>query len=196
MNPRFLFAVFAFSAAAPSANAEWKLSSDESRINFVSVKAETVSEAHYFKSLEGRVNDGGEAQIIIPLDDVETSIDIRNERMRDYLFETEKFPAAEIVATIDVNALETLANGARMNVDFKGSLNLHGVSEPIETTLTVTRLTENRALIETSAPIILYADQFSLSAGIEKLKELAGLPSITPSVPVTASLVFERVDAE
>jgi len=36
------------------------------------------------------------------------------------------------------------------------------------------------------------ASQVGLLAGIEKLRELAGLPSISPAVPVTFSLIFEQ----
>lgn len=193
MSIRLSFAAFAATLflAFPAA-AQWALSPDESRIGFISVKAGDFPESHYFREVQGTVSQSGEAEITVPLDSVETNIDIRNERMREFLFETDKFPTATITATIDFDALNTLDIGARKSVDFTGELTLHGVSAPIETVLTVTRITEARVLVETTDPVILYADQFELSAGIKKLMELASLPSITPAVPVAISLVFEQ----
>jgi len=97
-----------------------------------------------------------------------------------------------VSATIDLDALSDLEAGARQNVEFSGEITLHGATAPFETTLTVTRLSDARVLVETTDPVILYADEFDLMAGIDKLMELAGLPSITPAVPVSASLVFEK----
>ncbi|MEO1251410.1 MAG: YceI family protein [Pseudomonadota bacterium] len=178
---------------APAA-AEWALLPAESRIGFISVKAGEVAESNYFRELQGSVGASGDAEIVIPLDSVETNIDIRNERMRKYLFETDKHPTAAITATIDLDGLSNLGSGARENLDFAGELSLHGATTPIETTLTVTRIDENRVLVETTDPVILYANDFNLIAGVNKLMELAGLPSITPAVPVAASLVFEWRD--
>lgn len=174
------------------AAAQWTLSADESRIGFISVKAGAFAESHSFKEVQGSVSEDGAAEIMISLDSVETNIDIRNERMREFLFETEKHPAATVAATIDLDAFSSLAPGARDSVAFSGEVTLHGATAPFETTLTVTRLSDARVLVETTDPIILYADEFNLTAGVDKLRQLAGLPSITPAVPVTASLVFER----
>ncbi|MHA7873168.1 MAG: YceI family protein, partial [Hyphococcus sp.] len=150
------------------------------------------AESHYFREVSGSVSASGATQIVIPLDSVETNIDIRNERMREFLFETEQYPTATVAAAVDLEAMDDLEPGERKPVDFAGELTLHGASVPFETTLTVTRLSATRALVETTDPVILYADQYNLLAGVKKLMALAGLPSITPAVPVTASLVFER----
>jgi len=182
-------ALFLF--AAPAA-AQWTLMGGESRIGFVSVKAGDVAESHYFRKMNGAVAADGAAEIRIALDSVETNIDIRNERMRAFLFETDTHPEAVIAATVDLGAFSDLPVGGRENAAFAGELTLHGVTAPVETTVTVTRIGENRVLVETADPFILYTDFFDLGAGVEKLREIAGLPSIVPSSPVAASLVFER----
>jgi len=192
MTIRALLAAAASLFLAFPAAAEWTLSSEESRIEFISVKAAAFAESNSFKEMHGVVSEEGEAQIVIPLDSVETNIDIRNERMREFLFETDEHPTAMVSATIDLDALSDLEAGARQNVEFSGEITLHGATAPFETTLTVTRLSDARVLVETTDPVILYADEFDLMAGIDKLMELAGLPSITPAVPVSASLVFEK----
>jgi len=39
---------------------------------------------------------------------------------------------------------------------------------------------------------VVYADALELNAGLAQLQELAGLDSITPAVPVSFSIAFER----
>ena len=193
MTIRIAFAALAATALfGTSAAEEWVLSSNESRINFVSVKAGEIPESNHFTNLSGAVSEDGAANIQIALDSVETNIDIRNERMRKFLFETDKHPTAAISASIDLDALENLQIGDRDEVAFVGELDLHGAREPIDATLIVTRIAEDRVLVETNDPIILYTDLFGLAKGVQKLMELASLPSITPAAPVTVSLVFER----
>ena len=46
--------------------------------------------------------------------------------------------------------------------------------------------------VDTLAPIIVKADAFALVDGIESLREIAGLPSISRSVPVSFSLLFSQ----
>ena len=195
MTVRIPLAAFAalMVSIAPAA-AEWALLADKSRIGFLSVKAGEIAESHYFRDMEGSVSASGAAEIRIPLDSVETNIDIRNERMREFLFETDKHPQAVIAAAIDLDALDDLKTGERRPVEFTGELTLHGFAEPIDATLIVTRISKTRVLVETTDPVILFTDFFEFGAGIEKLRELASLPSITPSAPVAVSLVFERRD--
>jgi len=46
--------------------------------------------------------------------------------------------------------------------------------------------------VTTVAPIMVDANGLEMVAGIEALREVAGLPSISYSVPVTFSLTFRR----
>jgi hypothetical protein len=46
--------------------------------------------------------------------------------------------------------------------------------------------------VTTIVPIVVSASQLNLQPGIEALREIAGLPSISYSVPVTFSLTFRR----
>jgi len=43
---------------------------------------------------------------------------------------------------------------------------------------------------ETVDPIVVDAAAFGLAPGLAELQKIANLPSITPAVPVTASLLF------
>lgn len=172
--------------------AEWSVKGDESNVSFVTVKADSLGEVHHFTSVTGTVSDAGEAKITIPLNSVETNVDVRNERMREFLFETMKFPDAVITAHLDMAALEKLAVGERTRMTLEATVGLHGQEADIEPDVYVTHVADGKVLVETAAPVLVTADDFALQPGVDKLKELAGLPSITPVVPVTFSLMFEE----
>jgi len=56
----------------------------------------------------------------------------------------------------------------------------------------VVKLSKDRILAASVKPIIVNADQYELLGGVEKLREVANLPSISTAVPVTFSFVFKQ----
>jgi polyisoprenoid-binding protein YceI len=178
-------------AEAPLPEGAWQLAADQSNVGFVTVKAGNVGEAHSFKKLSGSVEPDGTVGVAIDLASVDTGIDVRNERMRDMLFEVANFPDAKLSAKIDPNAVKELKPGERKTLTVPVTLDLHGTTNSIEAMLTVTRLAGDSVLVETARPLIVDASAVGLEAGVGKLQEVAKLPAISTAVPVTASLVFK-----
>ena len=175
-----------------SASAQWALDNAASRLSFVSTKAGTAAEVHRFGSLEGVVDDDGNVTLGIYLDSVDTAIEIRDERMREMLFETAQYPTAELTATVDTGALESLSVGESTTMASEAELSIHGTSTRLTVSMTVARLSPSRVLAVSREPLIVNASQVGLLEGVERLREVAGLPSISPAVPVTFVLAFDR----
>jgi polyisoprenoid-binding protein YceI len=199
MRPTPAIAIFLLAAACsvqgpeatmPAADAAWTLDPAGSRLSFVSVKAADVAEVHHFTSLAGTVAADGTATLEIPLSAVETNIDIRNERMRDILFQVTDHPTAQFTATIDLGTFQSLRVGDQVRVPLAGELSLHGMTAPIETMVSVTRAAPDRVMVATLDPIVVNAGSFNLLPGLAELQKLANLPSITPDVPVSFQLMF------
>lgn len=89
----------------------WVLDGDRSQVSFITVKAGQVAEVHHFAELSGSVSADGGATVEIDLASVETNVDIRNERMRDILFQVAEFPQAEVSATLDPAVFAGLSVG-------------------------------------------------------------------------------------
>ncbi len=182
-------------AAPPAAQAQsqsWSLVSDQSRLSFVSVKAGEVAEVHHFAKLTGTVQPDGTASIAIPLDSVNTGIDIRDERMRNILFDVATHPTAIFATTIDLASLNSLSIGDQRRMPLAGQLSLHGLTAPVETQVTITRAADGKVLVNSLDPIIINASSFGLTEGLAELQKLAKLPGITPDVPVSFQLTFSR----
>ena len=176
----------AFSAVA---SAQWSLDLDDSQLSFVTVKAEHIAEVHSFSRLEGQIDAAGNARISIDLTSVETGIAIRNERMQTMLFETGLYPQATVRAAINTDALSAIAVGEDMTLDTQLTLTMHGAETMISAPLRVTRQTDG-VRVTTLSPLIVTAESVGLVAGVESLREIAGLPSISRAVPVTFSVKF------
>ena len=176
---------------AGSAQAQWSLDNSASTLSFVTVKADHVGEVHTFDQLSGSIDDRGNVEILVELASVNTLIDIRNERMQSMLFETNLFPRAMITGDVDLASFVEMSPGASITAQVEFELDIHGVSNSYNTELIVTRLA-NGVVASTSKPIIVTAASHGLVDGVEALREIAGLPSISRSVPVTFNVVFDE----
>ncbi len=169
----------------------WSVVGDESRVSFLSIKAGEIAEAHHFTEVFGSVEADGAVEIDIPLDTVETAVDIRNERMRELFFETASFPTASVTTQLDLAQFDDLEVGEQMRTPLTATLHLHGVDAAIEPEVFVTRIAENRVTVQSIDPVLVQVSDFGLAAGLAQLQELANLPSITPVAPVSFTLMFE-----
>ncbi|MFN2287100.1 MAG: YceI family protein [Chromatocurvus sp.] len=186
-----LGAALAFFVSA--ASAQWDLDGERSRLSFISVKNASVGESHTFTSLAGSVGDDGQARVDIDLDSVETAIPIRNSRMREMLFETGTFPSASITTTVDPDVIAQ-AGRAPTVVTMPFTVALHGSSADYDAAVLVSVDDDGSLHVATREPIVVDAGDFDLGAGVTALKEVAGLASISSSVPVSAHLVFDAAD--
>tara|TARA_R110002049_G_scaffold138781_11_gene299234 strand:+ start:18714 stop:19292 length:579 start_codon:yes stop_codon:yes gene_type:complete len=175
-----------------TAGADWVLDNEESILSFTSTKANAAAEVHKFGMLNGHVDKSGNATLKIDLNSVDTAIELRDERMRELLFNTAEFPEATLTMSVDMQQLKALQAGDSLSIDGTGELSLHGTSIEIAVAMKVARLGAKRLLVASEKPVIINAASVGLAEGIEKLREVAGLPSISPAVPVTFVLSFER----
>lgn len=173
--------------------ADWVLDPGESTLHFVSIKKGAVGEVHAFRKLEGSVSGLGAAVVQVNLDSVDTGVEIRDERMRKMLFETERYPLATLTAKVDANMLKALKPGERRLLPLKFSLKLHGVVRSFEAPVIVTGLADGALAVHSRRPVIVNAADFGLEQGVEALRKVVELPSIAKAVPVTFDLVFRPV---
>ncbi|MFK7829741.1 MAG: YceI family protein [Congregibacter sp.] len=174
--------------ASVGALADWELDGSRSTVQFMSVKNGSVTELHYFQSISGSIT-AGKADIILDLDSVETLVPIRNQRLREMLFETAQFPAARLTADVP-EAVNALVPGQSMLVQTNVMVSLHGATLAYAAKLQVTRLLGEDLMVVLSEPLVVKAADFGLDAGLTALREVAGLKSINPNVPISGQLMF------
>ena len=172
--------------------AAWTLDNDSSQVSFVSVKAGDAGEVHRFTEISGELSSGGNASVTIQLASVDTLIPLRDERMRELLFQTNLFPTASLSTNIDMDALNAIEPGDSMDLAANLMLELHGQQLSLAAEMIVARLGDHRLMVSSRKPVIVNAASVDLVNGIEALREIANLPSISKAVPVSFVLTFDE----
>lgn len=190
MNKMVFTLLFTIFMSMP-AQADWILNNDKSTLSFVSTKAVNAAEVHRFAAFSGSIDASGMVEVSIDLTSVDTAIELRDDRMREMLFETGKFAAATLTASIDAEMLSGLAVGDSMEATVNSQLALHGETSELAIDVLVARTSDSEIFVVSKKPVVVNAQYFRLTQGIEKLREVAGLPSISTAVPVTFVLSFD-----
>jgi len=189
------FAVLGFSLASiflsNTAQADWQLNNDKSKVSFVSIKNSSIAEVHYFNAVSGSLSEQGNFKINIDLASVETMIPIRNQRMTEFVFETVKYPKASLHADLS-KQLPQLKAGQHTLKEVSAELNFHGEQKQISTDVLVNVSQDGDITVSSLSPLIINAADFSVTEGIATLQKLAGLSAIATAVPVSYSLTLEK----
>ncbi|MGB5832197.1 MAG: YceI family protein [Thiohalocapsa sp.] len=185
-----LAAILFSSAGFGPALAGWTLDPERSHLAFVSIKAKDVGEVHSFTEITGAIDDDGQVQVAMLLDSVETLIPIRNERMREFLFVTTDYQDATLTAKIDPAVIAGMQPGDISRVTAEGNLSLHGQAQPMVLEMQAAKIDDGTVMVASTKPLIIDAAKFGMSDGVEKLREIAGLDSISNAVPVNFVMTF------
>lgn len=178
-------------SSSAATTAAWTLNTTASYLNFVTTKNTHNVEVHNFTSLSGDISAAGVATLTIDLSTVNTGIALRDQRMRDLLFEVTSFPTATVTVAVPATLISSLAVGQSATTDISASLNLHGVTGAITTKVSVQKLSANRVLVQSLSPILVKAGDYALTNGVEALRAAVGIASISVAVPVDFALVFD-----
>lgn len=176
--------------SASQSFADWSLQQPSS-IHFLTSKNTHITEIHHFKQFNAYVKDSGYSKIEIDLASVDTRIGIRDERMNEHLFETSRFSTASFEAEIPATVLAQASSGIATQFELKGQISLHGEQAAASCQVLISSNKNNTISVTSITPMLIDANSFNLVAGINKLREIAGLKSITETVPVTFSLTFK-----
>ncbi len=190
------FVLFAAAMGGRSANAQdllnedWILNPALSHVYMQTEKLQGVIEKHEFTAVQGAVSKDGDATVKIDLNSIETHIDLRNVRMRFLLFETFKFASAEITTRLDKSKLQELVTKGTVTYPLTLNVNLHGMTNRIQTTVLIRRVSDTSVSVATAAPIVVTAESFGLTKNIAKLSDAMGGIRIVPDPQITFDLVF------
>ena len=190
MRQAFAATLLAMTFSAGSVLADWTLDPARSHLTFISIKAKNVAEVHVFKEMSGSVGADGKVSVTLMLDSVDTLVPIRNERMREFLFETTDYKEAVLDATIDPEAISGMNTGDIATITAEGNLSLHGQVQQMTMVMQAAKVAEDTVMVAGVKPLVIDAAKFGMSEGVEKLREIAGLDSISNAVPVTYVMTF------
>lgn len=164
----------------------------ESSLHFISIKKNAIAEVNHFKQYSVSLNADGTFKLFIDLKSVDTAIEVRNYRLRNFLFEVARFPNATVIGHLPPSLYINLTPGQYVRRTLNANLSLHGMIKKISANIEIIALADGTLRVSTLQPILLNAKTFGLGNGIKKLAELAKLDAINTVVPVTFSFSFKR----
>ncbi len=171
--------------AQPKPKSLWNLVTDQSTLSFVSTKNKTHTEEHSLQFLQGNIQSNHQLILEIDLNTVDTLIPVRDQRLKDILFETDQFPIARITA--DLPSELVMDNPTQMAFN----LDLHGVKKNLNSTVIIQEV-DNQLVVVNFEPNLINGKDFLLDDAINQLTKIAGLQSINYEVLVDFKLTFEK----
>ncbi len=185
-----LVAVFLLLAATNSYADQWVIDRQSSQLNFITIKQAQFVELNQFNYFKGGLNAKGQFNLTIDLASVDTKVALRDDRIRRFLFQVDKFASASLTANFDKKMIDMLMPGEHISLAVEATLSLHDEQEVMGIDVLIIKLTDTKLVAVSTEPVMVHAADFSLLNGIEKLRTLVQLNSITHTVPVTFYLVL------
>ena len=144
-----------------------ELDKSASSIHFISMKKNTVGEIHKFDKFSFELEDNDQFKLKIELVTVNTGIPVRDQRLRDVLFETVRFPQAIVSGKISKAQYNQLATGQSKTIKLDTHLYLHGIKQALPLVIEVLKQSDQSYRI-IGKPFLLNAKLFGLSNGVAK----------------------------
>lgn len=191
-HPLGLIFCIALSFFSTLAQAAWMLDEQQSSLNYLTTKNSHITEINHFTNISGEITKNGIATLYIDIASVETNIPIRNERMQKHLFAAKKFPKITVSIDVGKTTLESLKQGQTKRYELPAKISMHGIEKTLKTQIIVSRDNMDNITATAAQPVVINASDFLLTDGIETLKNIAKLSSISYSVPVSFSLVYKK----
>lgn len=186
--------VFASASASP-----WQLDAKHSSISYLSSKqagdAPVVVERNHFKAFQISSVTDEAMDVEIDLASINTGIEVRDGRLKEHLFKVKDTPKAIVRVPTAPVLLKALKPGDLMDWDGQVELQIGEQSSVLDAQLSVVGLKDGGALVVTSQPILVSAENFGWLPALNKLQTLAGLSSIGETVPVSVRLKLQPVEA-
>jgi outer membrane protein OmpA-like peptidoglycan-associated protein/polyisoprenoid-binding protein YceI len=187
-------------AATPKPQAQvlpaqnWLLNPEASKISITSTKEQTTTETHFFRTIDGSIDASGRAVVTIDLSSLDTSIDIRNVRMRFLFFETFEYPTATLTAQLDPADFADMSVGDTISKQVPVTVDMHGVTRELTVDLIAIRIAGNLVKVVSTQPVRVPAADFNLDEGVSNLSDAAGGITIDPVGTIAFDLSFEGGD--
>ncbi len=181
MKTKIFISILIFAIGLTAQAALYKLSPDSGKVTFlakgkpalISIKGEGEGATAALKEKDQMLN----GEISFLLKSLKTGIDLRDDHLKSKYLEVDKYPTATLKIT-DLRLPSNLKDG----FPFKGTLNLHGVNQPVDGNATVTADSKSQKI---SADFNIKLSQFKIEIPSFKGITVAEEVQVKVEAPVT-----------
>lgn len=165
----------------------WEISSEFSRIEFISIKQANFIELYQFNHFQGRLNKEGDLELTIDLNSVNTGSPIRNRYIRQYFFQTNRYKVINATILFDQNMLDSIENNQSRSILTQVKIDLHNVEKNLPIELIIIKENDEEIIIQTENPFIIDLRDFNYIEALMHFKKHFSLQAINAVVPVIVS---------
>ncbi|MGF1704947.1 YceI family protein [Enterovibrio baiacu] len=169
-----------------SAADQYKIDSENSTINFATIKKQYIVEPAELTNVSGMLNEDGSFSVKAALSSINTGISIRNTRLNEIFFQSANNPDVTISGKVSLEDVEGANKSIPVNVS------LYGNSKELTVPVTVLK-NDDQIIAYTVKPLIVKASEFGIPVeNLNKLAETVGGITLSDTVPVSFVLVFDK----
>ncbi len=177
------------SFAKDYSNVAMNIDTNNSNINFATIKKQYIVEPATVENVQGGINNG-ELLITASLDSIDTMVGIRNDRLKNIYFKIAQHPNISIKANLAKEMLDI--TGVKRIKDVAFEVMLYGKVKTLKADV-IASTTYKGLLVATTQPIIVRASDFGIPAdNLTALAKTVGGIALSPTVPVNFVLSFKQ----
>lgn len=167
---------------------KFNVETDLSSLSFATIKKQYVVEPATITGLTGSLDEQGRFAVIVPVENVDTGVSIRNERLNSLFFDASENPVIMISGQFDLASLTQPIS--KMIVP--AEVSFYGNKKIFNFPVIITK-TDNAIIVSSYTPVIVKASDFSIpAANLTKLAATVGGLALSDTVPVNINLVFKK----
>ncbi|CZF85710.1 YceI family protein [Grimontia marina] len=189
MSSAILLAMSLSPSLALASN-DYALDSEASSISFATIKKSYVIEPANLSGIEGSVDASGNFSVAAPLSSISTGIPIRNQRLNDLFFDSNKFPTLKVEGQVSMEGL--VKNSTQLQQAIPAKVTLFGNTKEVTLNMNIVKSGDN-IFAFTTKPVIISGATFGIpKENLEAVSATVGNIDISSTVPVNVSLVFKE----
>ncbi|MDE1351610.1 YceI family protein [Vibrio aestuarianus] len=175
-------------SSASIATDNFTLDSNFSSVSFATIKKQYIVEPAMIKTLSGTLDSNGQFNVSIDLNGIDTGIKIRDTRINEIFFESDKYSLVKVSGKVDwVSSGE---GSHKINVP--AEVTVFGKTNSIEFPVIILNAGDT-VMVSSSSPVIIDAGDFGIpSKNLADLAATVGGIEISDRVPLTINLTFNK----
>lgn len=161
-----------------------------STLSFATIKLQYVVEPAVINNVSGGIDKRGNFSIVAPIQNINTGVAIRDERLNNTFFESASFPKIEVTGKVPNELLSSTTTIKQQIIP--ASIALFGKTKKVDLLANIVNVGDT-IVVSSAKPNVISASDFGIpAANLTRLAEFVGGISIANAAPVSFSIVFHK----
>ncbi|GAM57295.1 hypothetical protein JCM19231_1324 [Vibrio ishigakensis] len=168
----------------------YEVDSKVSTVSFATIKKQYIVEPAVITGLTGSLDDSGNLKVMVPLQNLDTGVSIRNDRLGELFFKVATHPNVEVMATVPAELMK--GDMVVTQAKVPAQVTLYGKAQTLDFMLNIVRA-GNVISVSSVKPVVIDGISFGIpKESLAAVSKTVGDIAISSSVGVNVSLVLKK----